>query len=188
MSPSLSGRACICGERQERAALGRGRLGISGGAFSPRGAAYGPRISPTTPFGPLAPWKMQALHPACHPPVTHCHPPATHSVFVRRNAAKSHGTAVRCNHRAAGSGKPSNQTLNNTTTRVRLIVPRVNAEAKIRLITACQEEGLPRPAALTRPGPGGERGGGPRQGGGGDGGDAAVQPGGGGGGCAMGQW
>ena len=30
-------------------ALGRERLGISGGAFSPRGAAYGHRISPTSP-------------------------------------------------------------------------------------------------------------------------------------------
>ena len=57
-----------------------------------------------------------------------------------------------------------------------------NAAASIRLITACQEEGLPRPTALTRPNPGGGRGGGTRQGGGGDGGDSDGDGGEGGGG------
>ena len=42
-------RACIFGKRAPTKALGRARLGISGGAFSPRGAIYGPRVSPCTP-------------------------------------------------------------------------------------------------------------------------------------------
>ena len=51
--------------------LWRERLGDSGGAFSPRAAAYGPRISPSTPFrgvwgggaDPLQTLKLDILGP-----------------------------------------------------------------------------------------------------------------------------
>ena len=46
-------RACIFGEPQQtgpNAGSRARKLGISGGALSPRGAAYGPRITPSTLF------------------------------------------------------------------------------------------------------------------------------------------
>ena len=48
-------------KRTPMQALGRERLGNYGDAFSSRGAAYGPRVSPTTPTNPYKPL-LQTRH------------------------------------------------------------------------------------------------------------------------------